>query len=219
MELNDIRPLTIFAESCLRCLTGFWISICNIIQKFIFFPIRVQINVLWSRKYDPFLIFHNTVFPFKSENYDNKTQYKKGKSFFLNTCWLGCQQNIVYIFNVNQIIVFIWEWNFLPYMLTILTGKSCVLLNTVQEFIETHGCIRHFSYVYKISSIKCGCSIKDIESIDVSRPWKIKFSVMYVSILVFCIICLLTYFHITIFVHIKGTLMQIWKSLYMFVFI
>ena len=31
-------------------------------------------------------------------------QYKKVKSFFLNKCYLDCQQNIVYIyFNVNQI--------------------------------------------------------------------------------------------------------------------
>ena len=34
---------------------------------------RVQINVSWFRKYNPFLIFHNAVSPSQPENQDTKT--------------------------------------------------------------------------------------------------------------------------------------------------
>ena len=41
------------------------------------------------------------------------------------------------------------------FLLTILTGKNCVLLSVIQEFSKIEAWLRHtFSYVDKISSVK-----------------------------------------------------------------
>ena len=51
-------------------------------------------------------------------------------------------------------------------MLTILTGKNCVLLNPIQEFIETEAWyVKHFSYVEKIT-IKDLLRVNMFEQID-----------------------------------------------------
>ena len=59
---------------------------------------RVQINVSWFRKYNPFLIFHDAVSPNQPENQDTKTYYKIEKRVFslINAGWIA--SGILYIF-------------------------------------------------------------------------------------------------------------------------
>ena len=47
------------------------------------------------------------------------------------------------------------------------------------------------------------CFMENLKEIVCERPWEIKFSVMYVHALVFCMACSLTYFHIKMFVLVK----------------